>query len=162
MFAGFLGAAAVFDLRARRIPNTLTAALAIAGILMLVVRQNHLPVQSAVIACVTALTAGILMQWLRLMGGGDVKLFAASALWLGPATLTAALATAVAGGVLALFFLRSSARPSTVGTDGTERGVARLQLDDGPDGGRVPYGVAIAAGCLWAWFDLGGLTRGIS
>ncbi len=153
MFSVFLVAAAVCDLRARRIPNALTAACASVGLFMLLLNQTQVSLSSALLACVLALVAGIVMQWMRLMGGGDVKLFAASALWLGSATFDAALATAVAGGVLAAFYLRSSARSVQEGGDGTSRGVARLQLDDQSDAGRVPYGVAIAVGCLWTWFD---------
>ena len=153
VFAVFLVAAAVFDLRIRRIPNALTATCALAGFVLLLVIRNPAETRAGLTAFAVAVVAGGMMQWMRVIGGGDVKLFAASALWLRGASFDAALATAIAGGVLAAFYLRSSARRDVGLADGVSSGMSRLQLDDGPDMGRVPYGVAIAIGCLWTWFD---------
>ncbi|MEO8115282.1 MAG: prepilin peptidase, partial [Phenylobacterium sp.] len=53
-----------------------------------------------------ALVAAMGMFALRWIGGGDAKLFAASALWLGwPAALSFVLFTALAGGGLALLLI---------------------------------------------------------
>ena len=146
----------------RLIPNTLTVAFAFGGFILLLLRQAHVDASAALLSCAAALVAGMLMQSMRLMGGGDVKLFAASALWLGPRILDAALVTALVGGVLGVFYLRSSARKLQPLADATTRGVARLQLDDASDKGRVPYGVAIAFGCVWTWFDGGALIGRLS
>jgi prepilin peptidase CpaA len=146
----FLTAAAVSDLRTRRIPNALTALMALTGVAVGVSGSGPASWQSGLIAGGISLMAGMLLHTARVIGGGDIKLFAASAIWLGPAaTVSAALATAIVGGVLALFFLRG--RRPAMPSGGTP---SRWQLDDTSDAPRVPYGVAIAGGCLWAWCAL--------
>jgi prepilin peptidase CpaA len=96
----------------------------------------------------SALALGVLMFALRWIGGGDAKLFAAAALWLGwPALPTYLGATALAGGALALMLLalRSAAlRPLALAGPGW---FARLA----EPGESVPYGVAIAIGGLAAF-----------
>lgn len=77
------------------------------------------------------------------MGGGDAKLLAAAAVWLGPTPLLASFVvwTSICGGVLTLAFLvmRACLSPTT--------GHASLDrlLDRGTG---IPYGVAIAAAGL--------------
>jgi prepilin peptidase CpaA len=94
-----------------------------------------------------ALVAGMIMFSLRWIGGGDAKLFAAAALWMGvPAILNLMLGAALAGGALAMILLlvRSAAlRPLVLLGPGW---VVRLA----EPGEGVPYGVAIAAGAIWA------------
>lgn len=95
-----------------------------------------------------ALILGMIMFALRWIGGGDAKLFAAAALWLGwPAAATYGVMTAVAGGALALtlIVLRSGyLRPYVV------TGPAWFSRLAEP-GENVPYGVAIAVGALMAF-----------
>ncbi|HEX3701193.1 MAG TPA: prepilin peptidase [Phenylobacterium sp.] len=82
------------------------------------------------------------------IGGGDAKLFAAAALWLGwPAVATFGVVTAMAGGGLAvgLLALRSSALRAYVVTG--PAWVCRLA----EPGENVPYGLAIAVGALAAF-----------
>ncbi|MDB5427900.1 MAG: pilus assembly protein CpaA [Phenylobacterium sp.] len=97
---------------------------------------------------VAALALGMVMYFLRWIGGGDAKLFAAAALWIGwPATVTFLGATGVAGGVL------------SVGLLGLRSAYVRPYLPIGPPwfarliepGQDVPYGVAICAGALTAF-----------
>lgn len=95
-----------------------------------------------------ALVIGVGMFAMGWMGGGDAKLIAAAALWLGPAALlNFVLVTAVTGGGLAmlLLMLRSPAfRPVVVlGPQWVNR------LADSDRG--IPYGVAITAGTLAAF-----------
>ncbi len=149
----FLVCAAVADIRRREIPNLLTASMAVAGVVLSLVGVGVAAPSQALLAGSVSLAIGLGLQALRLTGGGDVKLFAALALWLGPSgSIDAALAMAISGGVLALFFLRRSRSPNGAGESAKARTtLGRLQLDAGPDTGRVPYGVAIAAGGLWVW-----------
>jgi prepilin peptidase CpaA len=101
--------AAVIDLRWRRIPNWLTAALAAAGI-----AQSFVPTlgsyqitpMQALLGLLIGFALNIGLFLLRIRGGGDVKLFAALGAWLGPlatfevfilATLVAALLAIVQG-----------------------------------------------------------------
>lgn len=91
------------------------------------------------------------------IGGGDGKLFAACALWVGwPAALPFMLYTGLAGGALtfAILGLRSGwLAPAVAG------GPAWLRKL-GTTGGDLPYGVAIAIGAL-AVFPQSPLAQGI-
>ncbi len=88
---------------------------------------------------------GLALQWFRLFGGGDVKLLAAVALWLGwPKILAFLAATALAGGALAILIL--TARMFL-----HRRGVLRTWRILSPKAG-VPYGAAMAAAGLWMLF----------
>ena len=70
--------------------------------------------------------------YLNVMGGGDVKLAGALALWFTPYdTLRLIVIMSIAGGLLTLFVL----------------GVHRARRKSGRP--EVPYGVAIAVGALW-------------
>jgi prepilin peptidase CpaA len=94
-----------------------------------------------------ALVAGMAMFAFGWIGGGDAKLFAAAALWLGwPAAAPFVIWTALAGGGLAvaLLWTRRLAQPMA------SRGpawVGRLMTP----GGDVPYGLAICFGALMAY-----------
>lgn len=124
--------AAITDLRARIIPNRLNLAIALAapfwwwaigtgGSDMLL----HLALSGAALVFFGALFA------LGMMGGGDVKLIAALALWLPPYALFAMLVwMAVGGGILTLIVLAIHA------------------LRRAPGRPEVPYGVAIVAATL--------------
>lgn len=158
-----LGAAAIADLRTRRIPDAVTALIAVAGVVVCASGTGHVSLPSGLFASCVSLVCGMILHSLRLLGGGDVKLFVAAAIWLGPAgTRTAALATAILGGMLAVPYLRIAARGVVVDRSDPPRvaGAARFQLDDAPDTSRVPYGVAIAAGVLWSWWGITGLLGG--
>ena len=127
-------AAAWFDLRSRRIPNPLC--LAIALLAPLFWWANGLdpwpgvPLQLAVAAAVFALFAGAFA--IGAMGGGDVKLVSAVALWLPWQAVVAMLVLmSLAGGVLTIAL------------------VIRRRLAKRTEPLEIPYGVAIAFGGLW-------------
>ena len=133
LLALLLVVAAVIDVRTFTISNKLN--LAIAGLAPLYWWSAALPlwpdvtVQVAAGAAVFALLA--MAFFVGMMGGGDVKLAAALALWFSPAaTVKFLLIMSVAGGVLTLVVLA----------------VHRLRAKAGRV--QVPYGVAIAAGGL--------------
>ena len=95
-----------------------------------------------------ALVAGMGMFAAGWIGGGDAKLFAAAALWLGLAAgITYLGITGIAGGALA------------VGLLGLRSAYVRPFVPSGPawfarlakSGENVPYGVAIAIGALVAF-----------
>jgi prepilin peptidase CpaA len=74
------------------------------------------------------------------MGGGDVKLFSALALWCGPSRLASfTLVTSLAGVAVALIMLSPLRRLAPAAPD-EARSAARQPM---------PYGVAIAAGGVW-------------
>ena len=130
-------AAAVTDLRSRRIPNQISlvlAGLALVRIGMaLAAGVGWSAAGLDLVAAVAVFALGACAFRLAILGGGDVKLIAAGALWFGLAGLAPFLLTTVlAGGLLAMLFVgRQMAVP---------RGGA------GPKGPDLPYAVAIAAG----------------
>ena len=78
------------------------------------------------------------------IGGGDIKFVAAGALWFGwPEVLIFALATAVAGGLLAatIYGIRQF--------DGAKRRLAGILPWIAAEQAHIPYGLAIAAGALF-------------
>ena len=91
-----------------------------------------------------ALLVGIGMFYAGWMGGGDAKLLAACALWMGwPTVLPFLLATALAGGALALILMQMR---SNLLKPYLQRGPAWMErLVTAPDS---PYGLAIAVGAL--------------
>lgn len=97
-----------------------------------------------------ALVLGAAMFAARWIGGGDAKLLAATALWLGwPVSLQFLLVTALFGGGLtfALLAIRSAPlRPLVLLGPGWFTRLAE-------PGGDVPYGLAIAAGVLMTFPD---------
>ncbi|MCK0068196.1 A24 family peptidase [Kordiimonas laminariae] len=142
-FSGLLIAAAVSDLQSRRIPNALS--VAICGLFSVFAFAEVIsgaaflgaivwPLLSAFV--VFLIGAGLFA--LRLMGGGDVKLMAATALFAGPAlSLHFVLYVTLLGGFVATGTLVH----------------AQLSKETTLDQAKVPYGVAIAAGGLWVCFQ---------
>ena len=82
------------------------------------------------------------------LGGGDVKLMAASSLFAGPALMfDFVMVTALAGGLLSIAILAGAPIGSTapaVPTAPAGNATVRARLRSG-----LPYGPAIAAGGLW-------------
>jgi prepilin peptidase CpaA len=92
-----------------------------------------------------ALLAGMAMFSLGWVGGGDAKLLAGCALWMGwPTVLPFLLATALAGGALALILMQMRSRTVRAFLEGGPPWIARLVT--APD---APYGLAIAIGALF-------------
>lgn len=102
--------ASVEDLRRRTIPNWLTLAGAIAGLVF----AASLGWRSLGVAFAGGVVGFLLFLPVHLcggMGGGDVKLMAAFGTLLGPTgILTAAVFGGIAGGICALVALRRGAR----------------------------------------------------
>ncbi len=97
---------------------------------------------------VVALVIGMGMFAAGWLGGGDVKFFAATALWLGwPLVTQLLLVTAVAGGLLTGLLLLLRSAPVRARAAQGPAWVARLATP----GESVPYGLAIAAGALLAF-----------
>ena len=148
VFAALVIAAAIKDAISFTIPNwiplTLIAAFPLAALavgLPLTAFGWHAFIGFA------ALVAGMIMFALRWVGGGDAKLFAAAALWVGwPGVATFMMGAALAGGALAaVLVLARTAQLRRLMLMGPNW---MAKLADPGEG--VPYGVAIAAGALWA------------
>lgn len=136
--------AAVQDAARLRISNLLSVAIVACFGAWLIVAGLNLSVWQNIVAFIVALALGLVLFGRGLLGGGDVKLLAALALWfdLGGALALAAY-TAICGGVLALV-LMAVRRVLPAGMTSDEGWL--LLRRRGP----IPYGLAIAAGALLA------------
>ena len=146
-FAGLLVRAAWCDLQSRRVPNAVCGA--VIGLYPLVFLTGLAPAPwwggAAAALAVFAVGAGLFA--FNILGGGDVKLASAVALWAGPALIAEfLLAMALTGGVL-VFIGRM--RPALL--------FSVAYVFNPQTGGRlasVPYAIAIAAGGLWIAYRL--------
>jgi prepilin peptidase CpaA len=139
-FAALLLWAAGADIHRLTIPNWVS--LAMIGLYPVHVLVSPVPVNwsIAVLIAVATLAVGFLLFAFKMIGGGDVKLLTATALWTQPALFPSFIfLTAIAGGVigLAILLLR-------------RRRMAPAAVDSGHSVGPavMPYGVAIAVGGL--------------
>lgn len=140
-----LVAAATSDLLWLRIPNWLSIFLAgwfVAYAVIAGVAFDIIGLRLGLGGIV--LVSGFALYSFGLLGGGDVKLIAASAIWVGLDDLMLfVLAVAISGGILAagVFIVRKSVIPSP-----------KWLLDQNwylrlvTDGNGIPYGVAVCAG----------------
>ena len=154
-FTVLLLLAAFGDLRTRRIPNKLVAILALLGVTFSIAAEPVLAgVSKSVLGLVTGLLCWLPFYALGWLGAGDVKLFAAASAWLGPlGALEGSLAAACAGGVLALLWMvKSRGAAETAEVLGMSAGSPTLLTPEANDSrrARLPYGLAIAFGALWA------------
>lgn len=121
--------AAIVDLKYRRIPNALTAALACAGII-LQLQQGVAQAAMAAFAMFLVFALGSVIFSAGWLGGGDIKLIAACCAVVGSSdSLLLVLEILMVGGLVSLTALllhRRSARATVT----------------------VPYGLAIAGGTV--------------
>jgi prepilin peptidase CpaA len=152
--AAGLAAAAAIDLRTRRVPNPLTAGLALSGLGFAATGISHV----SVAASLAGLGLGLLLMLPgHLFGGtgaGDVKLFGAAGAVLGPAPMIGAfLYTAIAGGALAVIVAvqRRRLRRTFDRTARLVKGAAAAADIAAPqENNRFPYAPAIAVGAILA------------
>lgn len=141
-------AAGLTDLTTMTIPNRISLLL-ILGFVPAALAVGLAPGQIALHfgLAVGALFLGAGLFALNLLGGGDAKLMAAVALWLGlDGVLVFVLATAVAGGLFSLGLVLARGAPGLAQVAGPAW-LGRLLTPKGD----IPYGVAIAAGALFAF-----------
>ena len=131
--AGLL-AAAVGDWRTRTIPNWLNAAIALGAIPFWWASGLSLWPDVALQVCVAICVLFVFFLAFQIgqMGGGDVKMLFALALWLPPlAVLQLIVIMAIAGGVLTIAMLIPHRLLKSAGNP------------------EIPYGIAIAFAGLW-------------
>ena len=98
--------AAALDWKYRRIPNALTALIAVAGVSYLVVEYSTVAALGRIGQGVVAGLACMPIYVLRGMSAGDVKLISATSIWWTTSQLLIALAsTAIVGAILAVIYL---------------------------------------------------------
>lgn len=144
-FILMMAAAAFEDFRRFIIPNPLTLGLCILWPLYFAANPSIALGLEAIGCGLAVFLVGALLFARGYLGGGDVKLLAAAALWAGPAGIANLLVlTGLFGGVLALFLMVptgsriAAAARGALGAAVLETAIAR----------HVPYGVAIAAAAV--------------
>jgi len=146
LFACLLLYAAYCDVRRFEIPNAVPLALLVLFPLFAATSTPQIPLIATPLVALFILGAGILLFAKGVLGAGDVKLFAAASLWIGPGRCFDFVTdTAVIGGVLAAILLTGIGRAA----------FDRLRASGANAAARawgfrrpMPYGVAITAGAL--------------
>ncbi len=157
----FAAVGAAFDVSTHRIPNRLTYSGMLAGMLFWSVLMGWRGFATAVLGAVIAGGIFFLFYLVGAMGAGDVKLMAAVGSIAGPRkSVEAMFACAIMGGVMAIgYALYHNRLRGTLANVGellqyhVKHG-ARSHPDinlSNPAAIRMPYGVAIAAGCLYSF-----------
>lgn len=156
--AAALLVAVVWDVGWRRIPNAVCGAVAVAGLGVQFWDAGLLAALAGLGAAVVTI-ALLFLFWQRGgIGGGDVKLAGAVAIWVGPRALPVYwLAAALAGGVVAVVCLLASRRSvrQEIRQNLTVAALHQMMPDvPAPTAGRVsvPYAVAIALGAFAVWW----------
>ena len=139
LFVALVGLAAACDVDSFRIPNRISTSLAALYPAHVAATGDLAGVHGALAVATAVLASGFALFAFGLIGGGDVKLLAALALWAGPAhVLELIFVTVLAGGVLAMVLATPAARALAM-TAGYETLALRPHM---------PYGVAIAVAAL--------------
>jgi prepilin peptidase CpaA len=140
-----LALAAGWDLASFTIPNFLQAAMLAGFVVLAIAGRFALPVIGLhLLAGLVGLVIGFTLFALGYIGGGDAKLFAAVALWLGLHDMPAyALAASMLGGLLTLTILAMRQWPLPAFA-ARQQWIVRLHAEKSG----IPYGVALAAGAF--------------
>ncbi len=151
-------AAALFDLKSRRIPNLLTGPAMLLGLLLHFCSGGWRDLLAAFGALLLCGLVFLVFHLAGGMGAGDVKLIAALGCILGlPHAASLLILTALAGGVLAFGYalyrgqLRQTAgNVLALAAHHTEQGLTPHPEFNVQNTAtlRLPYGLAIAAGCI--------------
>src|SRR5215207_9037823 len=158
-FLAGLVAASVTDIRSRRIPNRLVLLMALLGVgFSVITLPPSVGALRALASCSIGFALWIPFYALRMLGAGDVKLFAAASCWLAPSQVfAAAFLSAFAGGILSLvgLVLAQGLGLTTFRIAHMARDPKLIATPLAVPAGRktLPYGVAMAIGlAVVAWF----------
>jgi prepilin peptidase CpaA len=145
---GAVAFAAAMDLLTMKIPNRISAVMVLAFFpLALLLGLGAWDILNHVAAGLGVLALGVLLFIPGWFGGGDAKLMAAIALWIGPdALIPYFIYAAMTGGFIAMAFSlgRSVPLPRLLLSEGW---ALRLHRQDAG----IPYGLALAAGALMVY-----------
>jgi len=143
-----------FDLTSFTIPNWLNGTLICLYVVLLLVTPEVINWQMALAGAGIVFALGFVVFGMNWMGGGDIKLLIALALWVGWSNLLEyVLIVAILGGLLAVvIWLMRKALPWILPKSNMNN-YPRILKDDEP----VPYGLAIAGGFLY-YLWIGNIT----
>jgi prepilin peptidase CpaA len=160
--AFFLAASgAAFDVFTRRIPNELTYGGIIIGMVFGYAVAGWRGLGTSVLGTLVGAGVFFLFYLVRAMGAGDVKLMAAIGSISGPRkSIETVFACAIAGGLMAIGYMLYHHRIR--GTFANIAALLHFHVKHGakshpeinlsnPTAIRMPYGVAIATGCLYSF-----------
>ena len=138
---GLLVLAALQDSVMLKISNYIVGAVLLLGIVAAVMVGPRLELWENGVVFLLALVIGTFLFGRGILGGGDVKLFAATVLWFEfGGALRFLIYTALSGGLLAVLIIALRVVPWP---DALRSRVRVLQPKAG-----IPYGIAIAAGAI--------------
>ena len=146
LLVGLLGLAAVSDVDQYRIPNRVSLAVALLYPIYVVASPMPISWMAAMAVAAAFFVIGFVLFAFGQMGGGDVKLMAATALWAGPdMAFDFLFVMAIAGGLLGLLMTSRARFGFAITLDAWgSTGVRDMLLSN-----VMPYGLAIAAGGLF-------------
>jgi len=167
-------AAAILDVRTRRIPNSLTLPLAVGGLVYAAWTSGIIGLGESAAACLLLALPYVILFAVAGGGAGDAKMMGAIGAWLGlRAGIVVLVAVAITGGVFGLLRILAARERGTalsrlyawlyvaaIAVSGGRQGWALLKSEPGEEkkerneGLRltIPYGPAIFIGaCIGAW-----------
>lgn len=145
-FFALIAAAALYDFWKFVVPNFIPIALSLLFLAVAFLRQDDVQFVGHLGAGVLVFCVGALAYRFRVLGGGDVKLLAAVALWVGWDLLPIyLLSVALCGGVLALLLLGLRGLLHRICRSVSSRAALPPVLRAGES---VPYAAAIGAGVV--------------
>jgi prepilin peptidase CpaA len=148
IFGTLLALACASDVAERRIPNALIAPFAVGGILSHGLTDGP---RSAVAACLggAAVFALLFLPWTKgKLGGGDLKLFSATAIWLGASSVPAFLCWTGLAGMPLAFASRAAHRVQLYRMARSAVGASQPAEALTPPRETVPVAVAITLGAF--------------
>ena len=150
----FSGLMACYDLASRRIPNALTAVLALTGLAWGFAGGGLTGLGTALLGGLTGFGLMAFFFFIGAVGAGDVKALGALSTFLSPyLALTLFCLTTIIGGVLAVSILlraglRLNRRNSNPRDISLAFGNVMSGIKSGPSGLSMPYGLAILGGVV--------------
>jgi prepilin peptidase CpaA len=165
LVAALLFWAAISDFRTRTIPNWISLSI-VALFLAFIGGQFFLGTDPVVVPPLISLATGLVsfvvfaaFFYFGFLGGGDVKLISALALWAGwPKIIGFILFMAIAGGVLAVFYIFRREKTEDFEVDSEalfvkaqekDKKIEVKALKNKKKSDKIPYGIAISVGGLF-------------
>lgn len=142
LFVGLMSLALVSDAHAFRIPNRISLALIALFPVYVAAATQPVDWMGSVGLMAATLAVGLVAFACGVLGGGDVKLMAAGALWAGPgAAAEFFVLTALIGGIFALVFIT----PYRISLAFLCHAAGQTHMRDVLLGNVIPYGFAISS-----------------